>query len=74
MKFRPFSSEWFKKVCNKIEPLANIHKGTVSLFTVMFISQWFNFVTDFFEQEVDWFKKSVTKWNHQLIYITIQYP
>ena len=53
MKFRPFCSERFKKACNKIEPLTDIHNGTVSLCTVMYISRWFNFVSDFFEQEVD---------------------
>jgi hypothetical protein len=40
-----------QEICNKIEPSAYIHNGTVSLCTVMYISQWF----DFFEREVDCF-------------------
>ena len=38
MKFRPFCSDQFKKVCTKIAPSADIHKGTVSLCTIMYIS------------------------------------
>ena len=30
MKFRPFCSDHYKKVCTKIKPSADIHKGTVS--------------------------------------------
>jgi hypothetical protein len=52
-QFRPFCSDRFKKVCNKFEPSADIHNGTVSLCTVMYIRRWFDFVTDFFEREVD---------------------
>ena len=37
MKFRPFCSDQFKKVCTKIEPSADIHKGMVSLYTIMYI-------------------------------------
>jgi hypothetical protein len=54
MKFRPFCSDQFKKVCNRIESSADIHTRTVSLCTVMYISQWFAFDTDFFEREVYW--------------------
>ena len=38
MKFRPFCSDQFKNVCTKIEPSADIHKGTASLCTIMYIS------------------------------------
>ena len=37
MKFRPFCSDQLKK-STKIEPSADIHKGTVSLYTIMYIS------------------------------------
>jgi hypothetical protein len=37
MKFWAFCSDRFKKVCNKIEWSADIHNGTVSLCTVMYI-------------------------------------
>ena len=40
--------DWLKKVCNKIEPSADIHNGTISLCTVIYINQSFDFVTDFF--------------------------
>jgi hypothetical protein len=43
----------FKKVCNKIELSAKIHNGTVFLCTVMCISRWFDFVTEFYELEVN---------------------
>ena len=38
MKFRPFSSEHYKKVRTKFKSSADIHKGTVSLTTIMYIS------------------------------------
>ena len=53
MKFRPFCSDRFKKVCHKIEPSADIHNAMISLYTVMYISRWFNFETDFYGREVD---------------------
>ena len=37
MKFRHFCSDQFKKDCTKIKPSADIHKGTLSLFTIMYI-------------------------------------
>ena len=54
MKFRHFCSDQFKKVCNRIKSSADIHNVTVSLCTIMYISQWFAFDTDFFEREVYW--------------------
>ena len=38
MKFRPFCSDHFKKVYTIIELSADIHKGTVSLCTIMYIT------------------------------------
>ena len=38
MKFRPFSSDQFKKDFNKIKSSADIHKGTLSLSNIMCIS------------------------------------
>jgi hypothetical protein len=35
MKFRPFCSDQFKKVCTKIEPSADI-TGTVALCTIIY--------------------------------------
>ena len=37
MKFRHFCTDQFKKDCTKIKPSADIHKGTLSLFTIMYI-------------------------------------
>ena len=39
MKFRPFCSDQFKKVSNKIEPSADTYSSTVSLCTVIYIYQ-----------------------------------
>ena len=38
MKFRHFCTDQFKKDCTKIKPSADIHKGTLSLFTIMYIA------------------------------------
>ena len=38
MKFRHFCTDQFKKDCTKIKPSADIHKGTLSLCTIMYIS------------------------------------
>ena len=54
MKFRPFCSDRFKKVCHKIEPSADIHNAMISLYNVIYnISRWFDFATDFYGLEVD---------------------
>ena len=38
MKFRHFCTDQFKKDCTKIKPSADIHKGVLSLCTIMYIS------------------------------------
>ena len=37
MKFKPFSSDQFKIVLTKIDPSADIRKGSISLCTIMHI-------------------------------------
>ena len=58
-----FFNDWFKNVCNRIDPSADIHNGKVSLCILMYISRWFACVTDFFEREVDWLlTRSTARW------------